>query len=269
MTKTVSAVRNTEIAHLSEVGLTINGVQILSDISLSVGLDEIVGLVGSNGAGKSSVANVLCGYYRPTKGKVFLNGTDVTHTPAVKFTDMGVRRSFQNVSYLRGLSINELVMLDAEATWPVSFLSSYLLRRSSKIAELKVMREATELLGSVGLGSYEHRMVEDCPYGVRKFADVVRAFMAPKSTIVILDEPTSGIGEVERSLLTNMIQALRESRSIGALLVVDHDVSFIRSLCSRIVVLEEGKVLTSGPADEVFEDRRVISSFVGSRRKEL
>lgn len=257
----------TQLASLVGVDLTLNEVSVLSNIDLSVNFGEVVGLVGSNGAGKSSIANVLCGYYRPTSGKVLLGGQDMTFRSPTKFANMGVRRSFQSVSYIKGLSISELVMLGAESTWSASFTTSYLLTRRSRTVEKKTREEALDLLESIGLAEFSDRPVEDCPYGVRKFADVARAFMTSASTIVILDEPTSGIGEPERQILGKMINDLRKVRSIGSLLVVDHDIGFIRTLCSRVVVLEEGRVLADGLSKDVFDDRRVIASFVGSKTR--
>jgi ABC-type branched-subunit amino acid transport system ATPase component len=253
----------TEVASLTEVDLILNGVRILSDINLKVDADEIVGLVGSNGAGKSSVANVLCGYYRVNAGRILLGGLDLTHSSVSKFAAVGIRRSFQSASYLRGLSICELVMLGAESTWRTSIASSYGLTHTSRRIERNVRREALELLDGIGLAGFSERKTEDCPYGVRKFADVARAFMGGKNALVILDEPTSGIAESQREVLSKMIRDLRESRAVGALLVVDHDIGFIRSLCTRVVVLEAGKVLAEGLCGDVFEDPRVLESFVG------
>lgn len=257
-------VPSSTLAALREVDLTLNGIRVLSNVNLEVYPDEIVGLVGANGAGKSSVANVLCGYYKPTSGRVFLGGEDVSSLASARFANMGVRRSFQSVSYLRGLSIHELVMLGAEATWPAALGNSYFHTRKNRNVERIVSAEARELLAKVELGAFADRTIEDCPYGVRKLADVARAFMTHSSRIIILDEPTSGVSEAERKNLVEMIGTLQHSRSVGSLLVVDHDVGFIRSLCKRVIVLEEGSVLADGPCEKVFADRRVIASFVGT-----
>lgn len=254
------------ITSLQEVNLTLNSVRVLSDINLEVYPNEIVGLVGANGAGKSSVANVLCGYYKPTSGKVFLRDFDVTIAQSARFASLGVRRSFQNVSYLKGLAVYELVMLGAETTWRSALGNSYLGQRKTRHEERIVREDAMELLENTGLGEFAKRAIDNCPYGIRKLADVARAFMGSSSTLTVLDEPTSGIGEPEREHLVQMINTLRNSRPVGSLLIVDHDVGFIRSLCNRVIVLEAGRVLADGASDEVFADRRVITSFVGSRQ---
>lgn len=254
------------LAALTDVKLELNGVQVLSDIGFQIRPGEVIGLVGANGAGKSSVANVLCGYYKPTSGTVELDGSDISKGQPAKIAKMGVRRSFQSVSYLSGISVYELVMLGAEVTWPVGLLNSYFQGRITRREEQKVRSDAMDLLERAGLSDFAYHRIEGCPYGVRKFADVARAFMTDSARLVILDEPTSGVGEAERERLVKMIDELRHSRSIGSLLIVDHDVGFIRKLCKRVIVLEEGRVLADGNCNDVLGDSRVIASFVGSKR---
>lgn len=254
---------NANLVSLGDVTLQLNGVSILSDVSFEINPGEAVGLVGANGAGKSSVANVICGYYRPSAGTVLFEGRNLAGQSSSQIAGMGVRRSFQSVSYLNGLSMCEFVMLGGEPAWPTGLRDSYLRSARSRRVEERTELEALNLLEKVGLNEFAQRRIETCPYGARKFADVARAFMASPSKLVILDEPTSGVGKSERERLVSIINGLDEASSVESLLIVDHDVGFIRTLCKRVIVMEEGRILADGDCDEVLGDPRVIASFVG------
>jgi branched-chain amino acid transport system ATP-binding protein len=250
----------TPTVRVDNVSLTLNGVNVLTDVSFVVDPGECVGLVGANGAGKSSVANVLCGYYRPNSGAVQIDGRP---RQSSRHGLQGVCRSFQSVSHMRGLTVQELVMLGLEGSWRSSIIGSYIGTPGSRRAERAARRRAHEILVMAQLSQFAHARLSDCPYGVRKLVDVVRTFVLPGSDVVILDEPTSGIADSERERIRELILELSRIAEVRSMLIIDHDVSFIRSLCPRLVVLEAGRVLAHGAADEVLAQDRVIVSFLG------
>lgn len=246
---------------LDGVTLTLNEVTVLTEVSLAVHPGECVGLVGANGAGKSSVANILCGYYRPSAGAVLIAGEPRRDS---RRGQQGVCRSFQSVSHVQGLTAQELVMLGLEGGWKSSLAGSYIGTRRSRRAEREARDQAQEILSMAGLAKFSKERLADCPYGVRKLVDVVRTFVLPHSHVVILDEPTSGIADSERDGIRELILKLSSMASAQSMLIIDHDVAFIRSLCRRLVVLEAGNVLADGPAESVLAQPRVILSFLGS-----
>lgn len=250
---------------LHNVSVQLNGIAVLQDVSFEIRRGEMVALVGSNGAGKSSVANVICGYYRPYIGEVVVSGVNTTQAGPARCAQLGVRRSFQSVSHLSGLQVVELVMLGAEVAWGSSLLGSYVSSPRQRRAERAARSRAMDLLEMAGLDAYAERVLDSCPYGIRKLADVVRTFMSDTCNVLILDEPTSGISEPERESLRGLIEAFRTQQAVQSLLIIDHDVAFVRQMCPRAVVLESGGVLASGACDEVLADSRVLASFIGSR----
>lgn len=233
------------------VDVSFGGLEVLHDVSLSVGLGEVVGLVGPNGAGKSTLVNVVAGAVRPASGTVSLNGIVLNdlHTP--RRARMGIIRTFQNLEIPGSLTLNENMVSAVEARKA--------LRRRDRRERIALTLER------VGLTGLADCRVEAMPYGQKKLVELARVLVADP-VIVLLDEPAAGLSSSEKSEMESWISLLRKEHDVGILLI-EHDMRVIRSLCDRVVVLEHGSVLAAGDVEEALSFPEVVESYLGKRRR--
>lgn len=232
------------------------GLSVVSDVSFNVAAGERLALIGPNGAGKTTLFNLLSGVLAPSKGKIRLEGRDIAALPSKDRIGLGMARTFQNIRLMPHLSVVENVMLGQQSCvkgWSDFFRP---LGRSSW------RREAERLLFELGLGTYEGEVVATLPYGIRKKIEVVRA-LAARPKLLLLDEPAAGLNPIETENLQEFLQGV--SRRGVTLLVVEHDMSFVRSLCERTVVLNFGRQIYEGPTASVHDDPLVLEAYLGPR----
>ncbi len=246
---------------LSQVSVQLGSVRALDGVSVTFEEGIRVGVVGPNGAGKTTLANVVCGYYHPITGRIAIHGTDVTRLAPARIAQLGVGRSLQSVGRVQGITALQFLTLGLETRWPVGLAHTVLGTPAGRRTERWARATATSLLEEMDLARYGPVPLEDCPYGVRKYVDVLRTLVG-RARVVLLDEPTSGLSDEERSEMHYLL-ARWTSESPTTLLLIDHDVGFVRGLCSRSVALDAGKLVAAGPTDEVLADPRVIRSFTG------
>jgi branched-chain amino acid transport system ATP-binding protein len=245
--------------------LTINGMhksfgglKVIDDVSFSVRRGSRTALIGPNGAGKTTVFNLLTGVYEIDAGVITLDGQDITDVPAQDRVTVGMSRSFQNIRLMPHLSTVENVMLGQHARarslgdllFPLGLLPSNRWRRA-----------AEEALEEAGIGTYPGEVVANLPYGVQKRIEVVRA-MVSQPKLLLLDEPAAGLNETETRQLQDLLE--RASAKGLTILVVEHDMQFVRNLCDHIVVLNFGCKIFEGTADEVHNDPAVLEAYLGT-----
>jgi branched-chain amino acid transport system ATP-binding protein len=254
---------------LDNATLTFAGNHALDDISLTIGNQDddrcrFVGLLGTNGSGKSTLANVLSGYYRLTSGRAWINGREVTHLDPPACIGLGVRRSFQSVGEIGNMTVAELVAIGWEPIRTTGLLGAILGARGAMREERRVSEQARAVLAGAGLAEFADRKLTDCPYGVRKLADLLRVMGSSSGSLGLLDEPTSGIADDDRHRVVELLRDAARSSTLRLLLVIDHDVRFLRGLCEEVVVLESGRVIAQGDTDVVLDSPRVRESFTGA-----
>jgi len=237
---------------LRDVSVALGGVQILTDVSCDVRAGETFGIIGPNGAGKTTVLNVISGVVPVLSGSVEVDGVDLSGTRPHRLRDLGIGRSLQTTQYFRDLTALELVALAAA---PNAFVPA-LRMRQHRTDEGPAM----EALERVALADVAHTRLGELPSGVQKLVDLARAILAGRS-VLLLDEPTSGVGAQERRLVKEVLDELRaEGRTI---VVIDHDPGFVASCCDRVVCMNFGRVLVSGTPDEVLSSDEVRRSYLG------
>ena len=239
-------------------GLTKNfgGLSVVSDVSFNLAEGERLALIGPNGAGKTTVFNLLSGVYQPSGGLIRLNGRDISVVPSKDRIKLGMARTFQNIRLMPHLSVVENVMLGQQAR--VTGWGDFLLPLGSS----SWRRDAEVLLEDLGLDPSPGEVVATLPYGTRKKIEVVRA-LAAQPKLLLLDEPAAGLNPSETASLREFL--LGVSRRGVTLLVVEHDMSFVRSLCERAVVLNFGRLIYDGSTQAVQEDPLVLEAYLGPR----
>jgi branched-chain amino acid transport system ATP-binding protein len=246
---------------ITDVSLSFAGIDVLSNVTFSVQPGECVGLIGPNGAGKSSLLNCISRTYRQSSGSLRLSGKALEDLRPFEVVDAGVARTFQNIEIASNRTVLRNVLVGAHRRIGASLPAAVLGIGRARSSEVQIEREARALLEELGIGADADRPAGELPYGNRKLVELARALLSHPA-LLMLDEPVAGSTSVERELISRKISALAEKFAL-TLIVVEHDVDFVRSVADKIVVLDFGRVIACGTPGDVLSDRAVKRAYVG------
>ncbi|MEV0392408.1 ABC transporter ATP-binding protein [Polymorphospora rubra] len=262
---------------VADEGLALHGIAVrfgglvaLDDVSLRVPPGQVVGVIGPNGAGKTTLFNVICGFVRPAAGSLTLHGRAL-HPRPERLTRLGIARTLQGVGLFAGLTVAENVMAGATGSARAGFLSALLGLRRSDRDERRLRAEALELLDELGIADHADAPAATLPYGVRKRVALARA-LAARPRLLLLDEPAGGLGVEEIAELGELVAGLprRANRQPGtgtddpcSVLLVEHHMDLVMSVCDQIVVLDFGRVVATGTPDQIRDDPAVTEAYLG------
>ncbi|HYZ01242.1 MAG TPA: ABC transporter ATP-binding protein [Candidatus Binatia bacterium] len=238
----------------SGVSVSFGGVHALQDVGLEVGEGQLVGLIGPNGAGKTTFIDAISGFVR-CRGQVELDQRDLTALPPHARARRGLARTWQSIELFEDLTVRENLAVAAHRPSPWHTFRELFSRRD---VETPAMGSALDLLG---LEPYVDVMATELSQGQRKLVGVARA-LAAEPRLLCLDEPAAGLGSEESGQLGRHLRAVVDAGT--SMLLVDHDMGLVLSVCDRVVVLEFGQVIAAGPPEEVRRDSRVIAAYLGS-----
>jgi branched-chain amino acid transport system permease protein len=245
---------------LSALSKHYGGVAALSNVSMRVAPGRVTGLIGSNGSGKTTLLNVISGYATPERGTVILDGRDITSAPPNQVARLGVGRTFQTPAMPDLLEVWEAVAIARAARSPTSLMSTALRTKKHRATARGDWAEAHSQLALMDMTGISGELASGQPLGRRRLVEVARS-LCGSPRVVLLDEPASGLDAANLRELAGALVALREAGV--AVLLVEHNVPFIRSVADYLYVLERGDLIAEGPPEQVLADPRVISSYLG------
>jgi branched-chain amino acid transport system ATP-binding protein len=251
------------ILSVRDLSVSFGGIRAVDRATFDIFPGEIVGVIGPNGAGKTTVFDLISGFTPSTAGTITLSGRDITTAGAAERARLGLGRSFQDARLFPELTVQETLAIAQER-----FVGS----RSVFVAALHlpmvvesedhVAVRTAELIELMGLGDYRHSFVRELSTGTRRVVDLA-CLVAHRPTVILLDEPTSGIAQREVEALSPVVRRLRDEMG-ASLVIVEHDIPFVSAVSDRLLALEQGQVIATGPPSDVLEHPDVIESYLGT-----
>lgn len=249
-------------AVLSVEGVTqrFGGLVALSDIHMHVDPGEIVGVIGPNGAGKTTLFNIVTGIYVPTKGRILLDGEDITGEKPYRIAARGFGRTFQNIRLFGNMTAMDNVMTAMHTKTSSGLADAIFHTPRARREERACQEKAEELLGLMNLWKDRYELAASLPYGKQRRLEIARA-LALDPKLLLLDEPAAGMNEQETGELLEMV---RQLKGMGrTILLIEHDMKFVMNVCQRIYVLNYGQLIGEGTPAQVSSDRQVIDAYLG------
>jgi branched-chain amino acid transport system ATP-binding protein len=224
------------------------GVVANADISLGLERGKILGLIGPNGAGKTTLFNCIAGYYKPTRGKIFFEGNDITGWPAHRVTKVGIARTFQSMKIMPNLTVEENVMVGAFC------------RTSNRLV---ARRDAQEILKLLNLAEEANVLPTELPIATQKRIELARA-LATKPKLLMLDEIAAGLNPLEIKEIVQTLLRIKEERRL-TLFLTEHVMEFIMTISEVITVMAAGRKIAEGSPEEVAREEKVVEAYLGER----
>ena len=252
-----------EARHL---GIDFGGLTAVDDFTLTIGRTEIAGLIGPNGAGKTTVFNLLTKVYQPTRGTIMIDGIDTHGMTTAQVNKLGVARTFQNIRLFDNLSVEDNVKLGMHNQIKYGMVSG-ILRLPAYWKQERIAHErALELLSIFDMQDLAGVKAGSLPYGAQRRLEIVRA-LGTNPSLLLLDEPAAGMNPSETAELMENIIKIRDTFQI-AIMLIEHDMNLVMGICEGICVLNFGKVIAKGTADEIQQNPEVIEAYLGRQRED-
>ncbi len=249
------------LLQLQEATIRFGGLIAVNSVTFDLNKGDLFGLIGPNGAGKTTCFNLITGVYKPTSGNIIFNEREITGTPSNKIARLGISRTFQNIRLFKSLSVLENVVVGGLLRCKFPYLSAIGYTPKAIRETERLRAEALELLKVVELDHVAHLRSCDLSYGMQRRLEIARA-MATQPKLLLLDEPAAGMNPQEKQELNAMVRKIRDNHGMTVLLI-EHDMRFVMSLCEKIVVLDHGEEIARGNPTEIRNDPKVIAAYLG------
>ncbi|WP_225984830.1 MULTISPECIES: ABC transporter ATP-binding protein [Noviherbaspirillum] len=237
------------------------GLVALTGVDLHIAQGEIFGLVGPNGSGKTTLTNAITGFFPPQKGKILLQGRDITGLAPHKVAALGVARTFQNLALFNGMSVLDNILLGRHIHMKPGVAKTCLYWWLGRKEEITHRVKAEEIIDFMQLQTVRDELVDSIPIGLKKRVELARALVS-EPNFLILDEPMAGMNQEEKEYMARFILDARDERNVTVLLI-EHHMDVITGICDRMMVLSYGETIGTGIPHEVIKDERVIKAYLG------
>jgi ABC-type branched-subunit amino acid transport system ATPase component len=252
---------------IDDLVVSFGGVRAVDHVTLHAEPGSIVGLIGPNGSGKTTVLDAVSGLVAPTSGAVRVDGAEVGDYLPEERISIGMVRSFQDCQLFPELSVEDTLLLCEDARRSVGVVSSTLQMPWARRSERDKRRAVDQVVTSFGLGRFREHRTSELSTGTRRVVDLASIVLSGPR-LLLLDEPTAGIAQREAEAFIPLLRRLHEVADT-TIILVEHDVPLVFELCSEVVVMETGQVVSSGSPDEVGRDPRALAAYLGASDEAL
>jgi len=247
-----------EISNLSKI---FGGVRAVQNVSFAVDPGLVYSVIGPNGAGKTTLFNLITGIYTPSEGDIRLDGQSVSGLAPHLLARRGVARTFQNLQICMNMSALDNVMVGAHLRLDRNLLKAAFRWPALAASDRTLRQEARELMDYVGLAAFADAMADAMPYGALKRLEIARA-LAARPRVLFLDEPAAGLNPSETAEIDQLVRKLADGGI--TVVLVEHDMKMVMNISDRILVLDYGRKLAEGTAEEVRRNPDVIAAYLGT-----
>lgn len=244
---------------MTDIGVRFGGIVALSGVSLEVSSNQVLGVIGPNGAGKTTLFNVACGFIQPDTGRLTWQGRELARLRPHDLAGLGIGRTLQGLGLFDNMPVLENVLVGADRHAQAGFFAGLLALPRSQRDEQALRDRAMAVLAELGIAEHAGRLPTSLPYPVRKRVALARALVS-EPRLLLLDEPASGLSNDEMTELGELIRGLTDRMSV---MLVEHHMDLVMSVCDDIVVLDFGKVIARGGPDEIRTDPAVLAAYLG------
>ena len=258
------------------ISLSFGGVEALKEVSIDIKDNEILAIIGPNGAGKTCVLNCINGFYKPQKGNITYNGKNITRMRPDRVARLGIARTFQNIELYSGLSTLDNIMAARHILMKQNILSSALYFGWAHEEEIKHRATAEDIIDFLEIEPIRKKTVGTLPYGMRKRVELGRA-LALEPKVLLLDEPMAGMNLEEKEDIARFIIDIFEGQGttypdtpvlhngVKCIVLIEHDMGVVMDIADRIVVLDFGRKIAEGTAEEIRNNPKVVSAYLGKK----
>lgn len=257
------------LLEVKDLTIKFGGVVAVNNVSFDLEAGQVLGVIGPNGSGKTTLFNLLSGIYKPTSGSIKLNGESIDGMRSDLVFGKGISRTFQNGRLFWNLSVLENIMVGLSQVRHTSPFAALLPSKAEKEKEQQAIAKAVDIMKIFGtlLTSQANKLSKDLPYADRRRLEICRA-IASDPKVILLDEPSAGMDSMETMKLMNDLLKVKEALPHLTIIVVEHDMDFIKGLVDKVMVLNYGQNIALGSFDEVAQNEAVIKAYLGQEEED-
>ncbi|MBT5699911.1 MAG: ABC transporter ATP-binding protein [Gammaproteobacteria bacterium] len=245
----------------NNLSLAFGGVHAVDDVSFSVNKGEVFSIIGPNGAGKTTLFNLISRLYDTSAGSIHFNGQDISQVPTHRIAELGIARTFQNTELFEQETVLRNLLIGQHVHRRTNLLQEFLFLPSARQQELSFRKDVEDVIDLLDLQHYRHQVIANLPYGVRKMVEVARA-LCIKPSLLLLDEPSSGLNPEETEDLSFQIEDINQE--VGTtIIMVEHDMNLVSRTSTRVMALADGKLVAVGSPAEIQQHPEVLKAYLG------